>query len=447
MFPDMDLYQLATSLNQHCRCVGADIAELQRALQHQLRVGLPEMALAKSHPHLFSAVPIFLTDEHAAQMQSLITAIEHVVALPAYQERVLARAPAPAQEPQATRGVFLGYDFHLTATGPRLIEINTNAGGALLNLELLRVQLRCCAESAQLAGITDPDALASEWLEMFQKEWQLVGNARPLRRIAILDDAPALQYLYPEFLLFKNSFAAAGIEAEVLDPAQLQLRAGKLVSDAGVVDLIYNRLTDFYFEQAAHTHLRQAYLERAATFTPHPRAHALYADKRNLVLLSDAAALRELRVEPSVIETLLQGVPRTELVDASERDRWWSERKRWFFKPASGFASRGAYRGDKLTRGVFEEILTGGYVAQSLVSPSERQHQAGESGALKLDVRNYVYEGRVQLIAARLYRGQTTNFRTPGGGFAPVFFVSESRAARLQERAAQSCCIEGSAPQ
>jgi hypothetical protein len=24
-------------------------------------------------------------------------------------------------------------------------------------------------------------------------------------------------------------------------------------------------------------------------------------------------------------------------------------------------------------------------------------------------------------MAARLYEGQTTNFRTPGGGFAPIF--------------------------
>jgi len=27
----------------------------------------------------------------------------------------------------------------------------------------------------------------------------------------------------------------------------------------------------------------------------------------------------------------------------------------------------------------------------------------------------------MQWVAARLYRGQTTNFRTPGGGFAPVY--------------------------
>ena len=37
--------------------------------------------------------------------------------------------------------------------------------------------------------------------------------------------------------------------------------------------------------------------------------------------------------------------------------------------------------------------------------------------------RNYVYAGRVQLLAGRLYQGQTTNFRTAGGGFAPVFYA------------------------
>jgi len=40
---------------------------------------------------------------------------------------------------------------------------------------------------------------------------------------------------------------------------------------------------------------------------------------------------------------------------------------------------------------------------------------------LKFDLRDYVYDGRVQWLAARLYQGQTTNFRTPGGGFAPVY--------------------------
>ena len=42
------------------------------------------------------------------------------------------------------RGVFFGYDFHLGADGPQLIEINTNAGGVLLNLYLAAAQQACC---------------------------------------------------------------------------------------------------------------------------------------------------------------------------------------------------------------------------------------------------------------------------------------------------------------
>jgi hypothetical protein len=34
------------------------------------------------------------------------------------------------------------------------------------------------------------------------------------------------------------------------------------------------------------------------------------------------------------------------------------------------------------------------------------------------------------LRAARLYRGQTTNFRTPGGGFAPVLTLPQELVPR-----------------
>ena len=41
----------------------------------------------------------------------------------------------------------------------------------------------------------------------------------------------------------------------------------------------------------------------------------------------------------------------------------------------------------------------------------------------KTDVRLYTYDGQILLTAARLYQEQTTNFRTPGGEFAPVFVI------------------------
>jgi hypothetical protein len=158
--------------------------------------------------------------------------------------------------------------------------------------------------------------------------------------------------------------------------------------------------------------------------TPHPRAHALYADKRNLVALSDAALLADWGVDAETRQLLAAGVPRTERVTAGRAEDFWARRRQLFFKPAAGFGARAAYRGDKLTRRVFADILAGDYVAQTLVPPSLRSVPcAGEAVALKADLRNYVYAGQVQLVAARLWAGQTTNFRTPGGGFAPVLSV------------------------
>jgi len=121
-------------------------------------------------------------------------------------------------------------------------------------------------------------------------------------------------------------------------------------------------------------------------------------------------------------------VPRTELVTSSDAEGWWSRRKELFFKPATGYGSKAAYRGDKMTRRVFDEVLAADYVAQALVPPSTLELELPDDGdagddrhvELKVDVRCYAHAGRVQLIAARLWQGQTTNFRTPGGGFAKV---------------------------
>ena len=61
--------------------------------------------------------------------------------------------------------------------------------------------------------------------------------------------------------------------------------------------------------------------------------------------------------------------------------------------------------------------------------PSERLIEVdGVPTDLKFDIRAYAYAGQVQLLAARMYSGQTTNFRTPGGGFAPVIVVPDSES-------------------
>jgi hypothetical protein len=396
----------AEHMNLHCACesIGAD-------------------ALAT----FYSTAPVFVSAAHRRQMEEVIAAIHRVVALPAWQEAVLAEAPPIARLLQQVHGVFAGFDFHAGADGPKLIEINTNAGGAMLNAMAEWRHPDCCNEdNPELRVPASRAQLEATFIAMFRNEWRLARGDRALNTIAIVDDQPEQQFLHPEFKLFEALFRSQGIDACIADAADLEFANGQLRARDRVIDLVYNRVTDFYFDSAAHAPLREAYLNDAAVITPHPRAHALFADKRNLVRLTDAAFLRSVGASEPDIETLRAGIPLTREV-AGCPDAWWKDRKGWFFKPSAGFASRGAYRGDKITRRAFGEVMQGDYVAQRLAPPGERLRRvAGDDQHFKVDLRCYVYDGATQLLAARLYQGQTTNFRTAGGGFAPVIELRDA---------------------
>ena len=167
--------------------------------------------------------------------------------------------------------------------------------------------------------------------------------------------------------------------------------------------------------------VREAYLASAVVLTPNPRAYGLRADKRLLSLMSDPEFLEEMRLtgaERALIEAV---VPETKRVSAANAESLWRDRKHWFFKPAAGYGSKAAYRGAKLTRSTWESILASDYVAQRFVEPSRRVVQVeGETRLLKADLRYYTYGAQVLHRVSRLYEGQTTNMRTPGGGFSPV---------------------------
>ncbi len=387
-------------LNGECfDWAGMDNEALQRAIHAQ---GEDWSGLVKERcPHVFAAAPVFISESQLQQMRAVIAAVEEV---------------AGAPEAKSALGVFYGYDFHLNEQGVHLIEINTNAGGAFLNALLIESQHGLFLYGTAVAE----HRLQQVFIDMFRNEWRLVRGDAPLKTIAIVDEQPEFQYLYPEFLLMQKIFEREGYAVHIVDPSGLQAREDGLYCDEQRIDLVYNRLTDFDLHQFPH--IRAAWDEQQVVLTPNPAHYRRYADKRKLTQLSDREWLRSSGVSQAGIEALLQGVPQTRLVQAQDSDQWWNERKQWFFKPVSGYGSKGAYRGDKLTKRVFEEIMQSDYVAQRMAQPDERKvcAEGAEPQLLKFDVRCYVYDGNIQLVAARLYQGQTTNFRTPGGGFALV---------------------------
>lgn len=407
----------AEALNRNCPCVTLDRPLLESSLNDAL--GADAAGLLAERPHLFSNVPAFVSPDDFRSMAGMISAIEAASALAEWRRRVFARAgDAAARIEFGPKGVFMGYDFHLGEDGPKLIEVNTNAGGAYLNAALRRAQLECC-----MGGSADLPDFDRAVRDMFLEEWRLAGRAGAPHRAAIVDDSPQTQYLYPEFLLAARHFRKFGIDAMVADAADLEYDGRRLIHRGETIELVYNRLVDFSLADPKHGALRAAYLDGAVVVTPSPDRHALLADKRNLVLLSDRSALADWGLRADHLAAL-EGVPRTVTVEEANADSLWAERRRLVFKPVAGAGGKGVWRGDKITRGVWRDVIAGGYVAQDFAPPCRRSTPEGERAFdLKMDVRVFAYSGRPLLLAARLYEGQTTNFRTPGGGFAPIHIL------------------------
>lgn len=420
--------------NTDCLCFSLDRSALARALEAEL--GSPALAqqVGERCAGFFAEHPVFVSAAHIQRMARVVQAIEAVVALPAYRQEVLAGAPTAARIGHpGPQSAFFGYDFHLDQGVLGLIEINTNAGGAMLNAVLARAQRQCCqAMEGMVPTLASVALFEQRMVDMFRREWRLAGNDRPAASLAIVDRNPEQQYLYPEFLLFQRLFERHGLSTVIADPEELQWRGGRLWHGEVPIDLVYNRLTDFYLEQPESAALRAAHEAQAVVLTPHPRAHALYADKRLLAIFSDDDHLKDLGADVATREVLLAHVPHTEVVRPEHGERLWADRRNLFFKPLTGFGSRAAYRGDKLTKRVWQDILATDYVAQAMVAPGQRLiEEDSVAKNMKFDLRAYAYAGQVQWVAARLYQGQTTNFRTPGGGFAPVYSTVDGSGHRL----------------
>lgn len=142
-------------------------------LRRQDDIDLYRMII-EERPHLFAESAVFVTDACIQRQSDIIAAIESVIALPAYQERALMYAPESAKFIPKAHSVFFGYDFHMDAEGPQLIEINSNAGGGLLNAIVARTQKEVCCDLASeelMVDATITHKPEQVFIEMFLEEW------------------------------------------------------------------------------------------------------------------------------------------------------------------------------------------------------------------------------------------------------------------------------------
>jgi hypothetical protein len=305
----------------------------------------------------------------------------------------------------------MSYDFHIDShQNLKLIEVNTNAAFLLMGYFLYDLH--------QLQKPI-PEFTLETFRASCERESQLSG--KPMSSVAIVDENPSSQRLFIEFLLYEQFFKSFGYTTKIVDPAELEFNNSTLSFNKEPIDFVYNRTTDFFFEQPNMVALREAYLHKAITLSPNPHEYALLADKHRLIEWS--LNLRE--PSPFVeLQKIAGHLLEADYVVDANSDALWSKKKKVFFKPLTSFGSKGTYRGEGISRSYFDQLINKDYIAQEYCPPQEHLFEANgfPSTKLKYDLRFYAYQGEIQMVVARLYQGQVTNLKTTHGGFAPVVF-------------------------
>lgn len=397
---------------------------LQRLKTQYPRTGSLERVSELVIPSLISPVALILPGALFDQAQNIVQVFFDRIR-PVESQRLQSRNAAVDSAHRLTEpnhySVLMSYDFHILQGQLKLIEINTNASMSLL-ADLMNLE----------RGLSAPvrEALVDD----FESE---LGGKLGGRKIAIVDDAPASQKLFIEFLLYKELFENRGAEVAIIDPSELFFQSKPQGGQSGLftqsgfgpIDLVYNRLTDFNFSDPKSTALRQAMLSSDArpVITPHPFEYECLANKTRLVEWSSPNHLDQYELDAKQLSVLQNCLLQTRSIEGLDPEALWSERKKLIFKPKSAFGGKAVFRGSSISRGVFQDIMSRAsefavqeFVPAPTVTLAEQHCGDCIPGEFKFDLRFFAYKNEIRIACARLYQGQFTNATTPGGGVTSI---------------------------
>lgn len=307
-------------------------------------------------------------------------------------------------------------DFHIDLEKDelRLIEANTNASGYLIGSLVHKIHN------------LDFKPMQAKLLQMFYDSLDSANST-----LYVMDEQPVKQKMYLEFLLYQELLSQNGLTLNISDSLELDQKINALLESStsnGTHNKksigIYNRSTDFYLEN--HPNLLKLFINQQIKLSPHPVGYDLFAHKDNLhdwsKMMTDTDILAKLEIsknDSDVFQSfLLQSQPVQNLFQDFEQA--WLERKKYFFKPSDSYGGKATYRGASISKKYFENAWSENFLAQAYFPPAKLKDNEDQNW--KFDLRVYVYKDETIFSLARVYQGQTTNFNTLGGGFAPVSF-------------------------
>ena len=410
---------------------------------------------------LFFSESLALSHRTYRKMEKIIKILFQLKKKEDYQKSLSVDVPKTAFKQQSQDSVLMAYDFHINKEGePQLIEVNTNASSFLMvnsfyqfknrPYQKAREKLRKSFQTEWEHFKEDKEfekaviPIQSEHLGSYRREKTeklkqdqyknkeniKIGRVKGFggldkqktqnknkapKKVVLIDRDPLSQKMAMEFFMYQDFFRSMNWPFEICDSQSLTTDdEGFLYSQKGEkVDFVYNRSTDFYFEE--HPHLAKAYLKGACAISPNPREYYLLSDKDRLC---DWSAQKDTRPELKQIKNSLLF---SEILNSNNKERIWKDRKKYFFKIRRGYSGKSVYRGASLSHKKFDELYKQTCLVQEFSPPLKIKDSKAQEW--KTDFRAYVYKDQIQQLTARCYRGQLTNFREKNSGFALVDIV------------------------
>lgn len=368
-----------------------------------------ELIQARVSPNLISAFELQLPRHILKQAEAIVGDLHQLSLHSEYQALVNEKTSGALSLWPSTSSLVCSLDVHVDENNQlKIIEINTNASSFLIAEALYRSR----------SFVDFPNA-SYDLTESFRSVIPQQTNVNAL----IVDENPDGQNLWIEFAMYQKLLEKRlGLTCHIADVGELKNSPNKkIIYKDNEIDFIYNRHTDFYFEQSAA--LKRAYLSKQTVISPNPRGYALLADKNRLVELSGAFLKNRLLLDnlPDLSSALLKT---KKFSDFPSLDELWTQRGQYFFKPPQLFGGKSVYRGKSVSRVVFQRLADSDYLAQEFVPAGDFQGTVDDQSlTFKYDLRFYFFENKIQLAMARLYQGQLTNLQTPFGGLTPIQFI------------------------
>lgn len=380
---------------------------------HQLRTQFPELARkpleALVNENLISPFTVKLPSSVLKQAQRTISLLFSLREKQSYKDHYSKLIAEKDLQDPGNKSIMMSYDFHVDENqNLKLIEINTNAAFLILGHQLYKMK----SQPLPISDFSLQEIAENILSELRLQHKEPSSNLK----ISIIDEKPEEQRLFIEFLVYNEFFKSLGWDSRIQDYKDL--------FQDFKPDFIYNRYTDFFLTEPTSTTLRKKFLDREICLSPNPYEYLLLADKQRLIDWVQPGFLESHGVAGDDLALLKTVLPQAYDLCETSAEEIWSLRKKLFFKPKNAFGSKQSFRGSSISRKAFEELLKDSTIAQEFVPAPEQTFETPEGPQnFKFDLRCYAYQGRLQLIVARLYQGQVTNLRTPYGGFGTIQFT------------------------